>query len=231
MSWRRYGLYWLPDPGAEPWARHATDWLGWDAVAGAACGPPEGLPVLPLPWAEITATPRRYGLHATLKPPFHLAEGCREDVLRDACARLAATCAPVTLPRLALTPLGRFLALTAPGDQGALKALAAACVRGVDAFRAPASEAELARRRMAGLSEEEDANLLRWGYPYVMERFRFHVTLTGRLSRAEVAQVAAFLDVWLMPVMPETLHIADIALVGEDAEGHLHLVERFALGG
>ncbi|MDA0963028.1 MAG: DUF1045 domain-containing protein [Proteobacteria bacterium] len=231
MTWRRYGLYWLPDPGTEPWARRATDWLGWDAVAGAPCGLPEGLPPLPLPWAEITATPRRYGLHATLKPPFHLADGCTEDALRDACARLAAGCAPVALPGLALTPLGRFLALTVPGDQSGLSRLAAACVRGVDEFRAPASEEELARRRMAGLSAEEDANLLRWGYPYVMERFRFHVTLTGRLSRAEVAEVTARLQDWLMPLMPASLHIADIALVGEDADGHLHLVERFALTG
>lgn len=231
MTWRRYGLYWLPDPGREPWARRATDWLGWDAVAGVPSGPPSDLPDLPLPWAEITATPRRYGLHATLKPPFHLADGCTEDTLRDACARLAAGCAPVTLPGLVLTPLGRFLALTAPGDQGALRALAADCVRGIDDFRAPASDEELARRRMAGLSEEEDANLLRWGYPYVMERFRFHVTLTGRLSRAEVAEVEAVLGGWLMPLMPASLRIADIALVGEDAESHLHLVERFALGG
>ena len=149
----------------------------------------------------------------------------------DACARLAADCAPVTLPGLVLTPLGRFLALTVPGDQSGLSRLAAACVRGVDAFRAPASDEELARRRMAGLSAEEDANLLRWGYPYVMERFRFHVTLTGRLSRAEVAEVTACLQDWLMPVMPATLRINDIALVGEDADGHLHLVERFALTG
>ena len=231
MTWRRHGLYWLPDPGEAPWARRATDWLGWDAVAGVPCGPPKGLAALPLPWAEITATPRRYGLHATLKPPFHLADGCTEDGLRAACARLAAGCAPVTLPGLALTALGRFLALTVPGDQGPVRALAAACVRGIDDFRAPASDEELARRRMAGLSAEEDANLLRWGYPYVMERFRFHVTLTGRLSRAEEAEVAALLQDWLMPVMPATLRIDDIALVGEDDEGHLHLVERFALGG
>ena len=231
MTWARYGIYWLPDPGAAPWARRATDWLGWDALAGTRCGPHDALPDLPLPWAEITAMPRRYGLHATLKPPFHLAPDRDEPTLRHACAVLAKGLTPVALPGLRLTRLGRFLALTLPGATDAVNALAAACVTRLDDFRAPAGADELARRRAAGLSPDEDANLVRWGYPYVLDRFRFHVTLTGRLTREDADAVAGMLEDWLMPLVPGVARIDDIALVGEDADGHLHLVERFPLRG
>ena len=50
---------------------------------------------------------------------------------------------------------------------------------------APLTPVELERRRAAGLTPEEDALLLRWGYPFVLERFRFHLSLTGALRDAE----------------------------------------------
>jgi hypothetical protein len=42
--------------------------------------------------------------------------------------------------------------------------------------------AELARRRVADLTPRQDALLQRWGYPFVLEEFQFHLSLTGPLS-------------------------------------------------
>ena len=49
-------------------------------------------------------------------------------------------------------------------------------------FARPPGAAELERRRKAGLSAAQEKMLLRWGYPYVLDEFRFHLTLTGRLQ-------------------------------------------------
>ena len=38
----------------------------------------------------------------------------------------------------------------------------------------------------SGLTDRQEALLTQWGYPYVMEEFRFHITLTGALDPAHL---------------------------------------------
>lgn len=226
MQVRRYAVYYLPPPG-EDWARLGRDWLGWDIETGRPAGPL----ALPGPAGAITETPRRYGLHATLKPPFRLADGTEPAGLEAALAGLAARLAPAMLEGLALTRLGRFLALCPTGPTTALDRLAAACVADLDAFRAPPSPAELARRRAAGLSPAQEARLRRWGYPHVMEGFRFHITLTGRLPSPDLDAVESALSARFASALPRPLPIDQIALVGEREDGFFQLLRRFPLGG
>jgi len=229
MDFKRYALYYAP-PREAGWSRFATGWLGWDMEAGAEVAHP-AVSGLPLPVEEITETPRKYGVHATIKPPFRLAEGTTRAELEAACAALCAGLAPLRLDGLALARLGRFLALRPVGDTAALNALAAACVEGLDRFRAPAPQAELARRRAAGLSPAQEENLARWGYPYVMGEFRFHITLSGKLPRPALGAVETALARELGPLLPAPFEIADLALMGEDAAGRFHLIHRYALSG
>ncbi|TMV07583.1 DUF1045 domain-containing protein [Ruegeria sediminis] len=227
MNFERYAIYFAA-PADEDWARFATAWLGWDMDSGAEIAHPhmDGLDV-----AAITETPRRYGLHATLKPPFRLADGQSPDALLKACADLAARLPPVTLDGLQIARLGRFLALRPLGDASALDELAAACVRDLDGFRAPTPDAELTRRRANGLSAAQEANLVNWGYPYVLDEFRFHITLTGRLDKPTMAAVQAALDRRLGPLLPAPFVIRDLGLVGEAGDGRFHLIRRLGLSG
>ncbi|TDK50550.1 DUF1045 domain-containing protein [Antarcticimicrobium luteum] len=229
MEFQRYAIYYAP-PAEAAWGRFATGWLGWDMEAGAEV-PHPAVAGLPLPVEEITATPRKYGAHATLKPPFRLAEGKTRAQLEVACADLCAMLAPLRLDGLALARLGRFLALRPLGGTEALNALAARAVEALDPFRAPASEAELARRRAAGLSPAQEENLARWGYPYVMGEFRFHITLSGKLAKPALGTVEAALARDLGPLLPVPFGIDDLALMGEDAAGRFHLIHRYTLSG
>jgi len=228
-DFQRYAIYYSP-PADAAWARFATHWLGWDMETGAKV-PHRPVSGLPLPVQEITETPRKYGAHATIKPPFRLAGGMTREGLEAACAALCAAQAPLRMDGLALTRLGRFLALRPVGDTAALDALAARAVAALDPFRAPAPEAELARRRAAGLSPAQEENLARWGYPYVMGEFRFHITLSGKLPKPALGAVEAALTRDLVPLLPAPFGIDDLALVGEDAEGRFHLIHRYALSG
>jgi putative phosphonate metabolism protein len=227
VTFTRYAIYYAP-PAMADWSVFATQWLGWDMAAGRVIAQPE---ISGLDLARITAVPRKYGLHATLKPPMRLAEGYALADLQQACAALAASQAPVVLEGLHLARLGRFLALRVVGDETALGRLAAACVRDLDGFRAPAPDAELEKRRAAGLTPAQEVNLIAWGYPYVLDQFRFHVTLTGKLPKMELPAVEAALEAHLMPLLPRPLTIRDIALMGEDAEGRFHLIHRYPLSG
>ncbi|MGR3374588.1 DUF1045 domain-containing protein [Pseudooceanicola nanhaiensis] len=225
---RRFALYYLCPPG--PLADFGAAWLGWDVAEGRAVAHPD-IAGLPEPAAEITATPRKYGFHGTIKPPFRLSEGRSAEGLLAEARALCARLAPVELEGLTLARLGHFLALTPAGGTGALSSLAAACVEGLDDFRAPAPEAELARRRARGLTQRQEENLLRWGYPYVMQDFRFHMTLSGRLAPEALDATAKAIAPHLTPHLPAPFRIGALALVGADAADRFHLIERLPLGG
>jgi hypothetical protein len=176
-------LYWAPEL-TDPLHARGSAWLGRDAETGA----PVAQPVLPgLDIAAITADARGYGLHATLKPPFRLRVSWTEAM--QAAEDLATGIAPFDLPPLAVRDLDGFLALREAAPCPALRALSDACVEALDPCRLPAEEHEIARRRKAGMTPAQEALLARWGYPYVFDEWRFHVTLTRRLTAAEQAVV------------------------------------------
>jgi putative phosphonate metabolism protein len=222
---QRFAVYFLPAEEA-PLARLGRDWLGWDVHRGM---PSDSRADVVKDWTE---SPRIYGFHATLKPPFRLAEGQSAEALADAVRHLAALLRPVELGRLALSDIGSFLALAAPDAGPDLARLAAECVRTLDGFRAPLTEKDLARRRAAGLDTVEDGYLMQWGYPYVMDRFRFHMTLTGRLEPAMRVQARRTAEEHFAPVQEAPLALDAISLVEQpDAGASFRLVQRFMLGG
>lgn len=223
MSYARFAIYYLPPEGAL--ADFGAGWLGWDCVAGRDSIPPH-VPGLD----DVTMTPRKYGFHGTLKPPFRLAEGTDAEGLRQAVAQMAQVCPAAQSDALTLTALGRFLALTPVGDTSGIARVAATCVEALDVFRAPPDEAELERRRKARLSDRQEALLQRWGYPYVMEEFRFHMTLTGRLSVEEIDHWSDIARAHLPP-LPSPFVMDEVALVGERQDGRFELIQRYALAG
>ncbi|MEO0938301.1 MAG: DUF1045 domain-containing protein [Pseudomonadota bacterium] len=223
MEFNRYAIYFTPQAGTELHAFGAQV-LGWDPVAGARVAHLD-LPGVDV--AAITATPRKYGFHATIKPPFRLLQGTSPDEVTKTLAALAGRLPSVTVPGLALARLGQFLALVPVGDASGLSALAARAVVELDRFRAPASEEELARRRAARLTRAQEDNLVKWGYPYVIDEFRFHMTLSGRLEDPAAVLEALRPRVQALDLSPFTL--ASLTLMGEDFDGMFHEIQRFEL--
>ena len=226
MTPYRIALYWAPEAD-DPLHAAGSTWLGRDAATGAAL-PQPSLPGLDL--VEATADPRGYGLHATLKPPFRLADGYA--AARDATAALAARLAPFDLPPLAVHDLDGFLALRETAPCPALHAFADACVEALDAHRAPATEAEIARRRPERLPPRQRAHLDRWGYPYVFEEWRFHVTLTRRLKPEEKAVILPAVSAHLGDAPAISRRVSAISLFVQPAPGApFTIAERLPLRG
>lgn len=222
----RIALYYAPALDDLLW-QLACRWLGRDPETNAAVVQPDIAQI-----AAVTASPRLYGFHATLKPPMRLKPGMGYPQAIDAVREIAAGIAPFALPPLAVTDFGGFLALRETRESMALQALSDACVAGLDHLREPSDEAELARRRRHGLSAAEDAMLTRWGYQHVFATWTFHMTLTRRLTTEEKSvflQAAGdhFANALAMP-----RQVADIAVFTEAAEGAAFLLaERISLRG
>jgi putative phosphonate metabolism protein len=222
-NFQRYAIYYAPPEGG--FADAAAAWLGWDLARGCAVVQPNPVP----DFAALTADPRKYGFHGTIKPPFRLANGARVADLAQGVADLAAVRAPARLDGLALVQLDGFLAFTPLGDTAALSDLAARVVKGLEAFRAPLTPAEIARRRPETLTDRQRELLGMYGYPYVMEQFQFHLTLSGRLREGDMAAMHAAALVHFDGLAPAPFAVEDLCLCGEDAAGRFHLIQRYPL--
>ena len=185
----RYAIYFSPAK-PSPWWTFGSHWLGRNDDDHSWLPQPQLEDIAPAELERITREPRRYGFHATLKAPFRLAEGIGETDLVRRLALLAGTLAPVPLGPLRVTALGNFAALVPASSPPGLAALAAACVHELDDLRAPLSDSDRLRRCIEHLDEREVELLSRYGYPYVMERFRLHLTLTGPIASEAAQRVA-----------------------------------------
>lgn len=228
----RYALYYAPR-AEEALAVAAGRWLGRSPNTG------EARDIAPIGsisrerLSELVADPALYGFHGTLKPPMGLADRVTERDLLDAVGAFAATERQIDIPSVALAELSDFLALVPSERCSTLQDFSDRCVAEFDAFRRPASEAELARRRGAGLSARQDELLRRWGYPYVMEQGRFHLTLTGRVTdRVERAVILDELRRRFAAFIGQPLAVRDICVFRQPAPGRpFTVLARFRLGG
>lgn len=219
---KRFAIYYAPRDGG--FADAAACWLGWDARMGRAVAQPN-VPGI----AGLTADPRRYGFHATIKPPFRLSEDARPEELCQAVADLAARLPLVRMAGLELGLLEGFLALTPIGDASPLRDFAAKVVQGLEGFRAPLTPAEIARRRPESLTPRQRELLAVYGYPYVMEEFQLHLTLSGRLEAAQALPLRLAAKRHFAGLLPRPFVIEDLCLFGEDEAGQFHLLHRYAL--
>ena len=191
MAEARYAIYFAP-PEDSALGSAGSFWLGRDAASGMRLAQPACPGLSPTRLAQLTATARRYGFHGTLKPPFRLRAGRTLEELEHAVAVLAARQQRFSFT-LRLATLAGFFAWLPANAYDEIAAVAAACVKELDEFRQPADETELARRGR-GLDPNQAALLQRWGYPYVLDQFRFHLTLSDAISGREAEAMRTTLE-------------------------------------
>lgn len=225
----RYAIYFAAGCNSAL-SRFGAELLGYDAYTGDELPfPADALRIAP-DWRDVTGDPRKYGFHATLKAPMALASGKTEAELVAACAAFAAKARPIPTIRPVIDSISGFIAVIPAEPVDALQQLAADCVREFDSFRPPLTAEDRARRRPEKLSERQGDYLDRWGYPYVMEEFRFHMTLTGRLDAERRGPILEMLRDRFAALKLDTLTIDRIALFRQDgATAKFRIVAEWAL--
>jgi len=212
----RYAIFFVP-PQNDALYRFGATALGYDSYTGEETASYSGDGIDVAEWQKLTAEPRRYGFHATLKAPFRLRSDATEQELIAALAPFAA--AQTSPPRVtaSIALLDGFAALIPAATAPELSRLAENCVREFDAFRAPLADADRKRRLAQALTARQIEHLDRWGYPYVFEDFRFHMTLTGRLPADRASRVLGFLNGTLGGAPAPDIAVESVALLRQDA--------------
>jgi putative phosphonate metabolism protein len=222
----RYALYFSPDAD-HPLTKTASRWLGRDAFTGEAFPTPDVDGLSTEEVHTLTADPRRYAFHATLKAPFELADGKTEAELIEAFEQFAATTEAFDIPNVVVGQLGRFFALVPDRVYPELQDYAARIVEDFEPFRAPLSDADIARRKPETLSPQHRENLMRWGYPHVMDEFRFHMTLSGQVPPERAPAMRAALEPRFAAFTNRPLCIDGIALFVEPDRGADFIAHRW----
>ncbi|MDA9435204.1 DUF1045 domain-containing protein [Bradyrhizobium sp. CCBAU 51627] len=225
----RYAIYFAA--GADnALTRFGAELLGYEAYSGDEV-PFPGAALRTAPdWRDITADPRKYGFHGTLKAPMALASDKTEAELVAACAAFAGKIRRIPVIRPVVDAISGFIAMIPAEPVDALQKLAADCVRDFDCFRPPLTAEDRARRRPEKLTERQRQYLDRWGYPYVMEEFRFHMTLTGRLDAERRGPILEMLRARFAALRLETLPIDRITLFKQDdAKARFRIIGEWTL--
>jgi hypothetical protein len=207
-----------------------SSWLGRDAITGEPVDP--GLPdhIGREEWLRVTESPRRYGFHATLKPPFRLGGNATFEELRIALHEFAAHHKSFRAPALTVGTLGHFLALTLSEPSQEFSELAADCVSELERFRAPATEEQLAKRLHDSLSSREREHVMRWGYPYVFDTWKFHMSLTGSLPASSLPPLEEYLRHRFAQISQQPLIVDSVCIFYEpDPGGTYRVAERAQL--
>ena len=225
----RYAIYYAPAPrsGLD---RFGAALLGYNAYSGDDLPFPEDVLKATPDWRELTGDPRKYGFHATLKAPMSLASGRSEAELVSACAAFATT--PRVIPTITpvVDSISGFIAVIPAEPSAELIRLAADCVTEFDSFRAPLTEADRERRNPSRLTPRQREYLDRWGYPYVMDDFRFHMTLTGRVSAERRSTLVAMLRDRFAALGLSSLTVDRIVLFRQDnVNSRFRIVQQFEL--
>jgi hypothetical protein len=228
VSINRCAIYFAPRARSALWS-FGSSVLGYDAETGLSRARPDAA----FDWPELNPRAERYGLHATLKPPFHLAAGVTTADVTALAAEVARRLAPVALRRLVVAELGRFIALVPEADDPALGDLALLAQDLVVAFeplRAALSAADDARLRAKPLTPRQVANLEAFGYPYVDQDFGLHLTLTDALHQPHRAAVRSHLASLHGRVAEDPYPIDEIAVFEQpDRDSRFRIVSRHRL--
>ena len=178
---KRYAIYFAPPRGSALW-NFGNSWLGRDVETGEELRRPAIIGLEDVDIDELTSSPSLYGFHATIKPPFRLSNPFDLGDLVKSLEEFAAARKSFECSLAGPSEIGNFIAFALGYASAEMDSLASEAVEFFDLYRSPLTDEELRKRRSVSLTSRQEENLQNWGYPYVKEDFRFHMTLTNAVK-------------------------------------------------
>lgn len=223
--YKRVAIFYAPG-SQTPLANFGAQWLGWDVEHAKSVPHPE-IDDLPEPIEALVATPQKYGFHGTLKAPFRLHENQTLDGLGAAMKAFSEQHRKFFIGQMKVAKLGSFVAIIQENPSDEFANFASNIVTHFEDYRAPLTDEDIVKRRKAKLTPRQDELMLKWGYPFIFNEFKFHLTLTGKLSEQNAQTVCDRLTDHLKPILDTPVEAVDLCLYGERKDGRFEIIERF----
>jgi hypothetical protein len=231
MAFPRYAICFAPEQGSALEAvAHA--WFGRDSSGTVIARQSAVAGVSRERIEQLTRMSASFGMHGTLKPPFELMPHATEKGLLTVAEVIAKSWAPFEIPPLELGEVGFIISLMPESSSTALENLATMCVRAFDGFRLPLSEAEEHAYKRRRLTVHQRQMLEHWGYPYVMEEFDFHLSMTDYVhDDTERAAIMKAVEAATAPVLHKPLIMRELTVFRQKAaDAPMSIIARFPFG-
>ncbi len=224
-NYKRYAIYYAPIENPEL-DLFGKCWLGWDPYKGEETTKSD-LSKLPSfkKFSGLVLTPKQYGFHGTIKAPFRLKNKYTYSDLENKVREISKQIQSFHLDKLVIKKLGNFIALT-PSKNLKVNDVSNKFVEGLDFLRDDLSEDEIKKRHPHKLSFNQKKMLFKWGYPYVFNEFKFHLTLTGKLRIEEIDNVYKYLQTILKSVNLRKIHFKSICIFGQKTDEKFYFIKK-----
>ena len=225
-NYKRYAIYYVPSENSEL-DLFGKCWLGWDPYKGVETTKSD-LSKLPSfkKFSSLVLTPKQYGFHGTIKAPFKLKNEYTYNDLENKVREISKQIHSFYFDQLIIKKLGNFIGLI-PTNNLKVNAVSNKFVEELDYLRDELSESEIKKRKPHKLTSNQKQMLFKWGYPYVFDEFKFHLTLTSKLNVVEIDDVLRSLQNILKQVNLNKISFNNICIFGQKSDEKFYFVQRF----
>ena len=225
-NYKRYAIYYVPSENSEL-DLFGKCWLGWDPYKGVETTKSD-LSKLPSfkKFSSLVLTPKQYGFHGTIKAPFRLKNEYTYNDLENKVREISKQIHSFYFDQLIIKKLGNFIGLI-PTNNLKINAVSNKFVEELDYLRDELSESEIKKRKPHKLTSNQKQMLFKWGYPYVFDEFKFHLTLTSKLNVVEIDDVLRSLQNILKQVNLNKISFNNICIFGQKSDEKFYFVQRF----
>ena len=173
--------------------------------------------------------PAKYGFHATLKAPFRLKRNVKTKNFYDVISHIAAQHSRFKIKGLKIVYSKKFTFITSRKPNKLLRNLENDLVKHLDTFRAELNKTEIKKRIPDSLTFKQNKYLKEWGYPFVFDQFKFHMTLMNQNNNKLSNKQKLELEKLIYKISNNVIEFNEISLLGENKNGHFEEIKRFKL--
>ena len=234
-KYSRYAIYYAPpkESNLEEFGRY---WFGWDPINAKSINNKQrinylnGFGIKNLKNIDKNVLiARKYGFHGTLIPPFKLNKNYSTKTLFKKTEKIAKKFKKFKFYKFKLKKINNFYAFVQNKKNNNINKLSNRLVRELFKFRSPLTKKEIDRRNPSKLSKFQLNILYKWGYPYLMSEFKFHMTLasevTGNKLYSELKKIENNKEI----ILNEINNFDKIYIFGENQKGMFENLENFSL--
>ena len=234
-KYSRYAIYYAPpkESSLEEFGRY---WFGWDPLNAKLINNKQrinylnGFGIKNLKNIDKNVLiAKKYGFHGTLIPPFKLNKNYSTNTLFKKTEEIAKKLKKFKFYKFKLKKINNFYAFVQNKKNNNINKLSNRLVRELFKFRSPLTKKEIDRRNPSKLSKLQLNILYKWGYPYLMSEFNFHMTLasevTGNKLYLELKKIERNKEI----ILNEINNFDKIYIFGENQKGMFENLENFSL--